>query len=320
MSKTIQNLLTEVDSNITANNNAEITGTVLNGVLKSIIGNLNNYILFPLDAGVSSADIGKLMMNDGSGTAKVYQLSPATTAQTGRFIIKLQDLNDLSNNSNISIDTLSFGKSFGRDMWRNGSTPTTALEELELIKDYIDNDSQMANLATSIVNGELVIEETNYDFTALRLNDFQQFSLVIDSLSRPALPAAPTAFPIGKLIGVEGTSALISTNAMETYMLDGLANINNSFFNNETDIDFNNMDDLMAIANFLVIPAGNGKVKILDPNEINFDNSFIHSFRHHIVGIALNSTSNTLTVVQMNHLSFIGHLIKRIAAKGLFNN
>lgn len=320
MSKTIQNLLTEVDSNITANNNAEITGTVLNGVLKSIVGNLNNYILFPLDAGVSSADIGKLMMNDGSGTAKVYQLSPATTDQTGRFIIKLQDLNDLETTSMITIYSLNFDVSFNRNTWRNGNTPSTELDELQLIKTYIDSNAVFGNLNTSIVNDELVIEEDEYDLTKIELKDFPTFSLLIDTVSRPALPSTPTAFPIGKLIGIDGTNGLISTNSVETYLLDGAATINHSLYNNEIDIDFNDVNDLTALASMLVVPSGDGKVKSLDPSEINFDESFIASFRHHVVGLAITATSNSITILNTNHLSFLGHLIKRIGAKGLFNN
>lgn len=320
MAKTIQNLVSEVDASITSNHNAEITGPILNGVLKSLVGNLSNYFLFPLETGVTTGDIGKLMMNDGSGTAKVYQLSAATAEQKGRFVLKLEDLNDLGSDSMITIFSLNYDVSFNRSTWRNGSTPSTALEELQLIKAYIDANTEMDNLITSIVSGELVIVEDEYDLTQIELANFPGFSLFIDTVSRPALPATPTAFPIGKLIGIDGTNGLISTNAVETYLLDGTATINHTLFNNDTDIDFNDVNDLTALAGMLVVPSGDGKVKSLDPSEINFDETFISSFRHHIVGLALSSTSNSITVANTNHLSFLGHILKRIAAKGIFSN
>lgn len=314
MAKTIQNLLDEVDANVTSNNNNEITGPILNGVLKNIVRNTQNYFLFPKDAGVGSGDIGKLVMNDGSGTAKVYQLSPATTDQPGRWIITLADIGDTTDDSTFNFDTLTYSESFDRVQWRQGDTPTTVNEELNLIKDYIDGNANLSTNITATVDGdELTIEENDYDGTVLKLDDFDVLEgSYVDTPSRPALPAAPTAFPLGKLIGIDGDNAIISSTSIETYVLDGSMTINHSVFNLETDFDITGIPYIVDMLEGLaVVPAADGKAKAINMDDFLFDNRFSLSWRHQILGLALSSGSGTVTVLSLNHLSlFLGFALK----------
>lgn len=321
MAKTKDGLTAEIDAVITANGTGDITGPVLNAVLKSMVGSLSGgYFLYPAHASLSESDIGKVVMNDGSGEAKVYQLGAATTEQTGRYILRLEDLDDLSDDSALRIDSLTYGDDISRATWRNGNTPTTALEELELIKDYLDGNPSFSNLNTSIVDDELIIEEDTYNYTQIETMDFPFMSLEVDTISRPALPAAPTAFPLGKLIGLDGANAIISSVQVETYTLEGTATLNNSFYNNATDIDFTNIEDLVEVAKFLAVPTSDGKVKQFDVNDLNFDKTIKVSLRHHFLGLIVGSTSSTITVINMNSLSFILNFITRLAGKGLLGS
>src|SRR6186713_3232648 len=114
MFKTQQQLNTEIDGVFTANGVGSITGTNANAVLKSIAGSPGNYFAMPKDASVTSADIGKLMMNDGSGTAKVYQYSSSTSEQLGRWEIKITDLEDTDSDTEFEIRTLETRVFFNR--------------------------------------------------------------------------------------------------------------------------------------------------------------------------------------------------------------
>jgi hypothetical protein len=320
MAKTIQNLLDEVDANITANNNNEITGPILNGVLKNIARNTNNYFLFPKDSGVTSGDIGKLMMNDGSGTAKVYQLSPATDPQKGKWVVTMDDIGDLSDESEIYIDSLTYSQSFTRVDWRDGATPTTVAEELGLIKDYIDDNAPFnTNLTATLVGDVLTIEEIAYDGTQIQFDYFEtDEGLYIDTVSRPALPAAPTAFPLGKLIGIDGESTIISSNPVETYTLEGSLTIPHEQMNFETDIDFVGMASLFdLIEGFIIVPDSDGKVKHINCDDFNFSNYFFSTYRHHILGVAIYAAGSNVTVYNINGLSVLISMLVRIQRKTL---
>lgn len=322
MAKTKQNLESEIDDQIKENGNAEITGPVLNTVLRSMTDTLfGSTFLYPADVSLDvNNDIGKLLMNDGSGTAKVYQLSPATTEQLGRFVLRLEDLNDLNNSSAIEIDGLNTDEYFDRPTWRNGNTPTTPLEELELIQDYIDGNTNLAHLTTSIVDDELVLEENTFDSTRFKMKDFPFGALFVDTVSRPALPAAPTAFPLGKLCGIDGSNAIVSCNSTETYLLEGSFSVNNGLFNYETDIDFETVESVADVATHIIIPASDGKVKPINLNDFSFDESFLKSFRHHFVGLAIASTANTVTVIGMTYVSFIAGFAFRLFQRGFIGN
>ncbi|HLP33581.1 MAG TPA: hypothetical protein VK202_08920, partial [Bacteroidia bacterium] len=288
------------------------------GVLKNIARNTNNYFLFPKDAGVTSGDIGKLMMNDGSGTAKVYQLSPATDPQKGKWVITMEDIGDLSDESEIYIDSVTFSQSFTRVDWRDGATPTTVAEELGLIKDYIDDNAPFnANLTATLVGDVLTIEEIAYDGTQIQFDHFEtNEGLYIDTVSRPALPAAPTAFPLGKLIGIDGSNAIISSNLVETYTLEGSLTIPHDKLNFETDLDFLGMEDLWElIEGFLIVPDADGKVKAVNADDFNFDNYFFSTYRHHFLGIAIYTASSSVTVYNLTGISALISMYVRIQRK-----
>lgn len=317
MAKSKESLLAEIDANITANGNAEITGPVLNTVLKSVTGNITGgFFVFPKDVSLGESDLGKIVMNDGSGTAKVYQLSAAVAEQLGRWVLVLSDIGDLNDKSMVKINSENYSSHFDRITWRNGNTPTTALDELTLIKDYIDADTNLSFLTTTFVDDELVIEENTYSATEIKLTDFSEESY-IDTTSRPALPAAPTAFPLGKLIGIDGDNALISSNAVESYALEGSLTVDNSLFNSNTDIDLVDILDLIpGFASHIIVPTDNGKAKALDVNDFDFSESFLRTVRHQFLGLAIASTSNTVTV-STNYFSFIFNLFVKIKTKDI---
>jgi len=277
------------------------------------------------DPSVTAADVGKLMMNDGSGTAKVYQYSPATSQQLGRWKIKINALSDTTDDTNIEIDSLNHFASFTRVDWRTAQNnppvaPPDALTEMLWIKDYIDNHPDLAHLTTSMVSGELIIEENTFDATEIFVEDAEELILVVDTISVQALPAAPTSFPLGKLLGVDGSNALISTNMIETYILDGTININQDLFNMAIDIDFNNTDELYNLFEHIVIPAPDGKVKTFNPDDFGQDETFTRTFRHFIVGIPITSTSNTVTVMSLQQFSFLLSIFARLRNKGVIGS
>lgn len=322
MVKTKVSLEAQIDASIKSNNTAQITGPVLNTILKGMSSTLyGSVFLFPADASLNAEeDKGKLLMNDGSGTAKVYQLSEALPEQNGRFVFKINDLNDLSDNSAIEIESSTSEVVFTRIMWRGGIIPETTLAELQLIKNYIDGQSTLAFLTTSIVSGKLVLQENMFSSVLIKTKDFPFGALFVDTPSRPAISPAPSAFPLGVLLGIDGGNAIISSNQVEKFLLDGSFNVNNGLFNNLTDVDFENIEDLSNAMQHIIVPSNNGKVKPINAADLNFDNDFLKTFKYHFVGIALASDDETVTVMNINQISFVVSFLVRMAQKGLIGN
>lgn len=311
MTKTKEALILQINNLIKANNNNEITGVILNGLLRDMTNSLaTSYFLFPKHSSVSESDIGKVVMNDGSGTAKVYAYSPATTTQLGEWKITLDDINDLSDYSRVQIGSNLFSNGIDRLTWRNGQTPTTVTEELELLRDYINNNPILTTfLSVSVSGNELTIEESVFQATRIKTDNFPHDIETI-TVSLPPLPAAPTAFPLGKLLGIEGSNAIISSKSVETYTLDVPLTLNNNFFNIVGNIDYSDVEAVIdELLKFIVIPSPNGNVQVLTLSDIEpLDGSearFQTTFRHQFLGIAIAATGNSVTVYDLKQFSLL---------------
>ena len=319
MVQLIQTLLNDINQDIVTNNAQQITATKVNRLMKNMTDTLaGSNFTFPKGEFLTEDHIGRVVMNK-DGVAQLYQLSPAVPEQLGRWIIKIDDLGDLADNSTITVETSNNLDSFTRILWRNGAIPATTIEELNLIKAYLDTHAQYAILNATIVTDTLVIEENAYNATQISLSNFPgDGSSYIDTISRPALPEAPSSFPLGKLVGVEGNLAIISSNAVEVYELVTPITINNSFFDANADIDLVNLYDLAeSLEVHIILPDSDGKVAPLNLGNFQYNNSFRSTLRHHFLGIAIASDGPTVTVINTIAISFILNLFIKFTRKSI---
>jgi|GEM_PF-1589743 len=325
-------LIALINNLIKANGNQEITGPILNGVLREMTNGLDSpYFLYPKHATLSNNDIGKVVMNDGSGTAKVYAYTPATGIQKGKWKLTIDDINNLYDNSQIEINNNQTGITFNREAWRRGTIPSTPLEELNLISSYIRNEKQL-NVSTRILPSqtEMEIEENTYMNTNVYVYNFPYDALSLLTPSTPALPAAPTYFPLGKLLGIDGNNAMISSNGVETYTLAEPLELDGNFFSSTGNIDISNQEDLMKnMMKFIIIPATNGHVRAITMNDLQPDGGKIQlkfAARQQFLGLAIGVTGSTVRVYDLKPFSFIISTLLNLIRKdvidldNIFNN
>ncbi len=278
---------------------------------------------FPRSAELTVADIGKLVVNAGNGLASVPVLSPALPPQLGLYKIRFQDIADLQDSSTITIENKTTGASYAanRITWRNSNTPTTVFEELDLIKTYFEAIPGLTDfLSFSIVDDELIIEETDFQNIRVELDDFPDDSRVIVNVSRPESPAAFTGYPLGKLLAIQGSNAVISNTTIETYTLETAFEVNQNLFVSDGAIDFETPENFADILNHIIIPAEDGKVQSLGFTTADFTDDFINIYRNQFIGIAIASSGTQVTVAKMPYLSLIFHTARRAASKGLIFN
>ncbi len=278
---------------------------------------------FPRSADLTIADIGKLVVNAGDGLASVPVLSPALPPQLGLFKIRFQDIADLQDSSTITIENKTTGASYvaNRITWRNGNTPTTVFEELDLMKTYFEAIPALITfLGFSIVGDELIIEETDFQNIRIELDDFPDDSRVIVNVSRPESPAAFTGYPLGKLLAVQGSNAVISNTTIETYTLETAFEVNQNLFVSDALLNFETPEDFATILNHIMIPAEDGKVQSLGFSAADFTDDFLNIYRNQFIGIAIASSGTQVTVAKMPYLSLIFHTARRAASKGLIFN
>lgn len=275
---------------------------------------------FPKNIDLSANDIGKLVMNDGDGTAKVYQLADALPEQTGKFIITIENLADLSDESEIEINTADFSVTFDRQDWRDGATPADVEEELELIRDYILDIPALANLVLSIVTGTLVLEETAMESTRIELDGFPRFgSLIVERVSRPISPIAATGFPLGKLMAIDGDNAIISSETVQAFTLESAFTVNNEIFNSSYHFNLDSETDFAAVLNNLIIPAADGKVKPLGLTPDLVDRDFLTTYRNQFVGIAISTTGMEVNVMKISNLTYLWQLMRKTLGEQVFD-
>ena len=264
---------------------------------------------------VQLADVGKIAMNDGSGTAKVYNLSGSVPEQKGSWTITVNGTNwsglsfgSAATGYNI---VLPDGTSYGNDRngWASSLTPPTGtLAELSLIQTSIDAHITAHSLAlsTSITGDTLTIEETSFNGVSMNMYNAGAGIFTVVQRSEPALAASPTAYPLGKILGLRGTDVLISSAAVETYILDPLAtvSIDQSVFNaaNLATLNYNDRTVLNALAAHLVVPSADGTARTLDLSPYSIDSTFLYAMRDQLLGLVLKADSGTITVVNLNAL------------------
>ena len=343
MAKTQQEILSEIQSSIVSNSVGAITGSILNGILTDITRSLNgSTFLFPiqLDGSVGNCDIGSLMMNDGSGYAKVYQLSPAQAEQTGVWTLTIDSIDSFDNNTSISIKTSSDGYDYSRSdwaYWPGSPEATNVAMELTNLCRFLQGQPPL-NYLTFSYPGEgnvLTIRENSFQSTTIYVSNMGNFPLRIIQDSQSALPPAPTSFPLGKLLEIVDNHALISADIIQTYALQQLTpnanteangitagnfSVLNNLYSYNADIPLYSNQDAYNFAGQIIVPAANGMVSPFDITQfINNSNkaSFTFQFREQFLGIALSATATTVTVYQVPYLSLLGSIVLRLVKQGI---
>ena len=278
---------------------------------------VGSYYSFPNDptTPVLPADIGKIAMNDGSGTAKLYALSAATGAVAGSWTIQLDSSIQASLNSNSSVTITQLTNTtttIYRSSWLTAPLPTIPAE-LAMIKAALDALGLNINVTNNGVD-TVTITESGYQGYAVTANlPANSFSVV--HLSTPASPVSASAFPLGKILDVQGTGSnstvLISANMIETYTLTSATTIDPNVFNtsNYGSYDFRDPTTFDAITHLIAIPDAGGTVTTFDASRYTFDFSFLYTLRDQFLGIILNVSGTTVTVLNLNGISPIFNLV-----------
>ncbi|MBS1611292.1 MAG: hypothetical protein JST49_00565 [Bacteroidetes bacterium] len=325
MDRSKEELVQNLNEVIKANGIGEITGPILNSMLNSMITTLHGtHYLHPLHDSVVSSDVGKLMMKDReNGTAKVYNLSAVRNEQMGKWKIKIlsnsPDLNGL-----LKIETRNNNWEIHRNQWLNGgSPPPTISAELIALRMYLVNTVGLSDYSYNIIGDTLFIDELIFRTSTFFFDNSEFVELTILQESLPYADAAPTSYPLGKLVGItEGNMGMISCAPVDTYKLAGSVDLFNEIFDYESILQLN-INTGFRLAGNIVIPHEDGKVIAFDVDMLgDIDNTkFQTIFRHHFVGLAIHATADTVTVLNLSQYSLILSVIVRIAKGGLeFNS
>ena len=276
----------------------------------------HGFYTFPNDTmnPVLSTDVGFLAMNDGSGTAKLYKVAPPVPAVLGQWTIQINPANsgglnldtyNSGNSSNINIKKYSGGSYYqDRNGWTGGTVPTTTVE-LTQLKTLIDGfiSTHSLTLSTSLVGDTLTITETSYTGFQITMGNTSSGIFTEVQKSLPLIEA-PTAFPLGKIVGLKGSDVLISSEYVETYTLDSAVTVDYTTVNtaNYTSYDLTNPTAITNLAKLLVVPADAGKVKLFDMSQYNVDQSMLYALRDQLLGLVLKVNGTEVTVLHFNTL------------------
>jgi hypothetical protein len=289
---------------------------------------VDSYFAFPNDTGplaFTSGDIGKLAMNDGSGTAKIYTNSPATTAVAGEWTIDFSTIwSSGQMGMNLNFTTSNGNFSISESSWRT-SPPGSGIDEITMITaslvtaiaNYNSNNTPSISLTPTPSNGgaTLTITEGTYQGINIMANNFPTDTFTVTHLSIPASPVAPTAFPLGKVIGIQGGDVLISAAMVQTYTQSGTFTVDQSIYNtaNYGSYDFSLTSTPIDIFKIIAVPADNGTVTSFDFSLYTMNNSTLYALRHQFVGIILGVNGGNVTVLQLNGCSPIVNMVFKIA-------
>jgi hypothetical protein len=344
--QTQSELLAAILTNITPNGMGNISGYTMQEILRNMAITLNgtNYT-FPVDPSVTTDDVGKLMMNDGSGYAKVYQLSAPIAQQGGKWSLTPDSFSVFDSNTSISIVMAGNSYTYSRADWDWPTDPpaTTVAEELNYLRLFLMGQAQfngIYNFYQSSDGNTLYIDEVKFQGTMIYVTDFGKFPLKIIQSSFDSLPPAPTAFPLGLLCGLTDNGALISANMIETYPWDltippysaaiiakaAASNITlgpfgmlNYLFNYLNPL---NLNSNQAVYNFLtqiIIPSNNGTATFFDLSTYQLDpgSILLNQLQFQFLGFALSSTATTVTVYNNKALSFFVSIFIRVVREGI---
>lgn len=323
----------ELNKSIITNGNGLITGSILNSILNDINGIPGSCFTYPAETSepyaIDTDDIGKLLMDSGSGTAVVYRLSDAVPLQMGHWSLTVSNFDDIADNAGISITWNNQTYYISRRNWDGDDTstqPTDALEEIQAMQAYMSGLADYSFLTFTVSadaagNPMLDILENTFTSVDVFVQGYNSNTFSVITISMPDLPEAPTALPLGILMGIDNGNAIISSKSTDTYLLDSsIAPVDPSDFDYNTSLNITDLDSLLDLAKHIIVPSDNGTVCPLDPNTLNLDKTFFRTFRQQFLGIGIASTATTITVVNGSFVSLICSFIVRVGKLGVFYN
>jgi hypothetical protein len=311
----------------------------MQGILTAMTTTLNgtNY-LFPIDSSVTPNDIGKLMMNDGTGLAKVYQLSGAQLQQAGLWAIAPGSLNNFGS-AQITITTAGNSYTYSQSDWdQYFPVAETLAEELSYLRQFLQSQPTLGSLIDfyqSTDGNTLYIQESSFQGTIVYVNGMGNFPLTVVRDSLATLPPLPMYFPLGKLLGICDNQALIDCNMIGTYTLQqpssggggsgsgsgsSLGNfvVNNGLFSYASDLNITSKQGIYNLLSHIMVPAANGAVTPFDLSVIDFGNNNAEFLlKYQFVGFALSATPYTVTVYNVSYLSFFLSLVLKSVIEGV---
>jgi hypothetical protein len=282
-----------------------------------------NTFRFRRHSGLNITDVGKLLMNDGDGLAKVYQWSPAQDGTLGQWTISLTDVADWNNTSELTFILPDSEYTYTKAEWRAGASPivSTTTNELLILKSFLEAQTELAHLTFTITAGVLYIDEATIEKTEIESKHMPSYCLTRLAISTPDAPEAPTAFPLGKLVAIDGDYALISNQPVETYTITpgSTITVNNEYFN--TAVPFNitdaaDMDNLMA---HIIVPGPNGTVQSFSRSVTDWGSS-LNFTRDQVLGLVIASQGSVATVIKVPFMSMMAHFIRRTDVEDSFQN
>lgn len=181
----------------------------------------------------------------------------------------------------------------GMSVWEPAENPEA---EAEAVAGYLNT---LGLLNTTITytpgNNYFDISGQNDNWFGITIGDGLDYSVTTLSEPSPALPPAPTAYPLGKIVGVTDTRAQISAGFVETYIAAEDIVVNYEDFDLRlTELLTADGDSLKALFNMFIIPTDGGRVRRFDFDTDmpaateNFVN-ILAQYRHVALGIALSS-------------------------------
>ena len=339
---TKDDLIASINSIVRANGVAAINGPAMNGVLNNMTNTLyGSYFLYPHKS-LTDSDVGKIVMPDGSGNATVYQLSSAQAQQTGTFVLNVKDQNSFGPSSSLEISNkngkfvvtqnmlLQIAPQSSPPPTGGGSGSGVIMMPIQSVDDLfyrlISAFNSMGLTGYTFTNqsavNNLTIQEQVYQCTYIKANSIDSgnnnpsINVVQDSL--PALAPAPTVYPLGKLIGIDGNQAMISSTAVESYELAGPLTMVNSLFDYQQDIPFSQSSGESVLTN-IIMPWANGQAMPFDLTKFDLDSSTIKELRHQFIGIAIGVSGTTVTVYNIPYVSIVLSVVLRLAKGGIIN-
>jgi hypothetical protein len=278
---------------------------------------------FKKHASLTSADINKILMNDGDGLAKVYAWSPMVPGVKGEWKISLASLDDWSNPTlDIRVEDELY--SYSQSQWRAGTTDPVATvgEELLLLQTFLQSKTELQHLTFSIEGGVLLVKEQTIKQTRLEASGMPAYSITTAAESKVELPKAPTAFALGRLIAIDGNYAVISNEQIETYTIEPgkTIAIDDQLFNSAFALNVDNVADINSMLAHIVVPGPSGYVQSLERTWAELENDKYKNVRDQLLGLAIASENNTVTVVKLPFASIVAHLVNKIKQEDSLDN
>lgn len=210
--------------------------------------------------------------------------------------------------------------------WRAGNIPASVDEEVSYIVSYITTNFPNLTATATGNPGEFTVAEVTYEDTDIT---FENLNYTAEALTEgmPALPSLPTAFPLGKLVSIDGNNMaeIKLSGSIETYDLVAPITLDYSFLNtsNMSTMNLSSQQDWVeTLANFLIVPADGGLVKPFDLNDVynSVDGFNGDAMNHAVLGFAIYSepASSSVTVVNVPFVNFISRAVRALAIGGIF--